>query len=58
MIDTTFAVIKGSITALPMDVMKNVGIPVGFAFGWKESIEQYSYTYEILTDRFQIDLRQ
>jgi hypothetical protein len=46
MLDPPFSVIKGYVTAILMAVMKNVGIPVAFAFGWKESIGLDNDIYE------------
>jgi hypothetical protein len=55
--DTTFKVIRQYHTAALVAVSHNVGIPLGIAFGPKESLELYDRFYTFF-DEHGVDLRQ
>jgi hypothetical protein len=57
-LDTTFKVMSRYHTAILIAVFHNVGIPLAFSFGPRESFELYDRFYTVFQEEFQIDLTQ
>jgi hypothetical protein len=55
--DATFTVMNKYILAVLMAVSRNVGIPLAFAFGPRETVDRYNQFSEIFSTKFGINLR-
>jgi hypothetical protein len=56
MLDTTWRIIRKSVTRVIMAVYRNMGAPLGFAFGAAETVELYEQHFAALNHLFGIDL--
>jgi hypothetical protein len=56
MLDTTWHIFRQYVTAILMAVFRNVGIPLGFAFGVAETAELYERHYAAFRELFGLDL--
>jgi E3 ubiquitin-protein ligase DOA10 len=56
MLDTTWRIIRKSVTTVIMAVYRNMGAPLGFAFGAAETVELYEQHFAALNHLFGINL--